>query len=116
MSEPIQLEDGTCCRYTPDAGTVEGPVKCGVCGDVMNERRGCHGPTGFAEAMGKGGHAHDVFTCPHSDEPWHYQVVHIRNYARKIPSKTICDLLEAEIETILETRKPTKDVGKHFWC
>ncbi len=103
-------------RYTPDVGTYEEPVYCGVCGDEMTcDSRGSTGPRGFAQAMSRSrSEPHDVYTCPHGEADWHVQVVRIWEEAHKTPSKVLADMMEAEVAGILATRKATKKVSKYF--
>src|SRR5688572_24764511 len=94
-------------RYTPDAGTVEGPCHCGVCGALMDEKRACFGPRGFAEAMSfhnsdgkRGGSKYDSFECPHRTENWHKQAVVLRMKANETPSATLEKLLRDEADQV----------------
>ncbi len=95
-------------RYTPDPGKIEGPVRCGVCKTEMSVRRNVNGPRGFVQAMSSGKSLHDVFSCPHSDEEWHRQVVALRREATKTASKRHGDALQQEAEDILDYRQSTK--------
>lgn len=108
--------DDTQYRYTPDAGTVEGPVHCGVCGCKMDEKLACFGPRGFAEAMSyhhsegkRGGSKYDSFNCPHGDEMWHKQAVKLRSMARETPSKKLEEIFREEANQIVGTKKATKE-------
>lgn len=93
---------------TPDPGKHQ-EILCPTCGEAMDVQRNVHGPTGFAEAMSKGGHLHDRFRCRHSEEKWHIQARNLKREAEGTNSKTIEDLLLKEVEQILETKQPTKD-------
>ena len=97
-------------RYTPDIGIVpEGEeARCGVCGDLMNERRNCLGARGFAQAMAGSKSNYDEFLCPNHLEKWHEQVVALRQEIKKTPSRTLAILMEQEVKDILENREPTK--------
>ena len=52
-------------RYTPDAGEVDEPVNCGVCGELMKCEKGCYGARGFAMAMSGSKSHYDDFICPY---------------------------------------------------
>lgn len=103
----------TQCRYTPDAGTEKGPVSCGVCGTEMPlVAENSTGPRGYVQAMcGSKGDPHDIFSCPHSDEDWHKQVIALRRAARDSVSFYQDKAFREEAEEVLHTRKPTKE----FW-
>lgn len=108
----MKLDCDTQSRYTPDPGTVpEGEdVFCGVCGDKMDEKRGCNGPRGFAMAMSGSKSPYDSWTCPNREEPWHQQVVALRNAMRETPSAKIALIMAEEVGEILSVREQTKDV------
>ncbi len=95
-------------HYTPDPGTVEGPVQCGVCGTEMTVHRNCYGPTSSIMAMAGSKRYYDSFSCPLSEEAWHKQVIRLREAKYKTPSATIADILEKEIQQVLDTRTPTR--------
>ena len=63
--------------YFPAPGKVR-KAECGICDAKMNVERNVFGPTGFAEAMGKGGHLHDSFYCPNYSEEWHKKIVDMK--------------------------------------
>ena len=84
---------------------------CDICNEPMSIRKDVHGPTGFAEAMAKRKHVHIEITCPFRHDMWHIQVFLLRREAGKTISKTIENLLLAEIEEILENRQHTKEVS-----
>jgi len=101
--------DDTQASYTPDAGTEAGPCFCGVCGTQMVERRGLCGPRGFAAALGNIKSTYDSFDCPHIKEPWHLQVVAIREKIHSTPSARLVAIMREEVDEILTTRQPTLD-------
>jgi hypothetical protein len=111
----IRLE-GNCDRYTPDAGTVKGPVYCGVCATPMEVQLNYVGPRGMVEAMASHNKPDykftpaDVFTCPHREEDWHYQVHLLNQMIAETPSSAITTLLQEEVVDILFERKPTKKI------
>ncbi len=84
-------------------------ITCGVCGDVMRERRDIFGPTGMIESMAGNGHRHDTFTCPNRGEVWHDQVRALHSQIRDTPSVLIADMLLQEVAEVLRTRTPTKE-------
>ena len=92
---------------SPAPGTVE-KMQCPTCGDEMDVTRNVMGPTGFAEAVGRGGHLHDRFVCSHAGEVWHTQVIKLKELVRNTPSAIVAQLIGDEVVGILKTRKPTK--------
>ncbi len=97
-------------RYTPNAGTVEDDVHCGVCGDMMLVKRDCYGPRSYAQAVAGGNSLYDEFTCPNMAAGWHTQVVALRREANRTSSGKITAMLKDEIEQVLKTREPTKQI------
>lgn len=104
----MKLESKTQSRYSPDPGTVEGPVKCGVCGEIMDVSRNVDGPTNFVMAMGGSKRLHDAFSCPCNGEDWHNQAIAIREEAKQTASATLQGMLEREADRIVLVRKATK--------
>jgi hypothetical protein len=51
--------------------------------------------------MGKRGHWHDKFWCPHSNTSWHKQALKLLLEIEKTPSKSIARLLRNDLEDIL---------------
>ena len=91
----------------------EAEVRCRVCGEVMEARRGVVGPTGWAHAMAiKAGAAqgtpHDEFACGLSGEAWHRQALALKMEARKTPSRDLESILLEEAEEVVRTRTATK--------
>lgn len=113
MEDDKKLDDTQDC-YTPDVGTVEGPVCCGVCGTVMEESRNCYGPRGWVMAMSGSKSHYDSFTCPHRTEDWHRQVVKLRSAARDTASGRLEALYREEALQIVATRTPTKSRVSFF--
>lgn len=99
----------TQCVFTPDAGTVEGPVCCGVCGKKMEEHLDCYGPISSVESMAGSKHHHDLFICSDREEKWHKQVVALRKEKKSTASVVISSILEQEIKVVLDTQEFTKD-------
>jgi hypothetical protein len=97
--------------FSPDPGTVEGPVKCGVCGERMNERRNVNGPRGFAMALSGSKELHDVFICPLRTEHWHIQAKKLREEARDTVSGKLAQMFMEEADEIISIRTPTKPDG-----
>lgn len=109
--------DNQCYRYTPDAGTVDGPCSCGVCGETMTVERGCFGPRSYSSAMlfhstdgQQGGSAYDLFLCPYADADWHKQAVAIRREAGHTNSTRLQGILLKDAEDIISSRQATKKV------
>lgn len=86
----------TCERPTGENDTLN----CGVCNTQMTVKRNIN--------TGNPQYNYDQFTCPHKNQPWHKQIITLRQEQQKTPSRTITNLLENEIQTIQQTRKPTK--------
>lgn len=96
-------------HFTPDPGEME-LMYCDVCGNKMDVERNVHGATGFAEAMAKSGHDHDLFTCVAREEMWHKQVYQLYEAGRESPSKRIENIMLDEAREILNNHKETKHV------
>lgn len=88
--------------YCPDAGEVEGPVFCGVCGQEALVTRNCKGPTSFLMAMGGSTREYDFFICPDASLGWHEQVVSIRKEINQTASERLKNMLREEVCEILE--------------
>jgi hypothetical protein len=93
-------------HFTPEPGKQK-EMFCRVCKEKMDVQRNVNGPTGWAEAMGKGKHAHDTFSCPFAQEDWHNQVRVLLERIQKETSRTIAKMLKKEAKQVLETRKTT---------
>jgi len=86
-------------HFKPD--TVD-EMHCKVCGTICLVERNVTGPTGFAEAMAKRSHLHDVFNCPNSGIPWHEQALELVLEIEKTPSKRLAELMRLDLEEILK--------------
>lgn len=98
-------------HFTPDPGD-EDKMFCGVCNAEMDVERNVKGATGWAEAISRKGHLHDVFSCPHAHENWHNQARVLKQRIEGESSRTIAELLIKELDEVLETKKPTR---KRHW-
>lgn len=94
--------------YTPETGTFEGTVYCGVCNAKLDVEKNKTGATAFAEAMAGKTHQYDLYTCPNHKELWHIQISLLQRELKDTASKTISDMLEKEIEQIHWSKSPTK--------
>lgn len=103
----MELEKGWDVFF-PDTGTVSS-MTCPVCREEMEVKRNQDGPTGWAEAMGKGKHLHDEFFCVHADKKWHRQVKALRQAALTTPSAKLAIMYVEEVEEILKTKEATKE-------
>lgn len=101
----------TQCIFTPDPGEVEGPVHCGVCGEVMDVKRGCNGPTSSIMAMGGSKRDYDFFSCSLRGELWHKQVSKLRDMARSTASSKLRAMFLEESQEILKSRQATVEDG-----
>lgn len=86
--------------FTTEPDEIE-KMTCQVCGTLCNVERSIHAPTGWAEAMGRRGHWHDKFTCPHIDEAWHEQALELLVNIEDSPSKRLAALMRLDLEEIL---------------
>ena len=87
-------------HYCPEPGTCDQAL-CGFCSTVMTEKRDCFGPTGWAEAMGKHGHAYDQFNCPHREEGWHKKIVALLQQGDEHLCRQVREMYIAEVNQIL---------------
>ena len=94
--------------FTPESGKQH-VMRCRVCKSEMDVQRDINGPTSLSEAMGGGEHLHDLFTCSHSEEKWHQQVLQMRKFIIATPSATLAMLVEKEMNVVLKNKKATKD-------
>lgn len=99
-------------HFTPEPGKQK-EMFCRVCKEKMDVKRNVNGPTGWAEAMGKGKHAHDSFSCSFAQEDWHNQARCLLERIQKETSRTIAKLLKKEVKHVLETRKTT--LKSRYW-
>lgn len=98
-------------HFTPEPGKQK-EMFCRVCKEKMDVQRNCMGPTGWAEAIGKGKHAHDSFSCRFAQEDWHNQARCLVERIQKETSRAIAKLLKKEVKHVLKTRKTTM---KRYW-
>ncbi len=105
--------------FTPNSGECT-TMLCRVCGDEMAVERDVFGPRGYVAHLGeqmrqrqdptyRGGSLHDVFTCENSGQPWHSQVIALRQEQEATRSASIKTILEDEIRQIFTTRRPTDE-------
>jgi hypothetical protein len=106
----MRLESDTQDIFFPDPGTHDA-VECGVCGAQMDVKRDLDGPTSWVMAMGHSKRKHDTFMCPHRNEPWHKQVIALREFKERCPSAYLSNLVDREIDFVLGTKTPTKQWG-----
>ena len=85
--------------FTEPDSEVE--MRCKICGTICEVERSMTGPTGWVEAVGKRGHWHDEFLCPHSGQPWHEQAFRLVNEIEKSSSKRLIELMRKDLEDIL---------------
>jgi hypothetical protein len=93
-----------------DPGKVK-LAKCKVCDAQMDGPTLVEGATSWAESVGRRKHLHEEFVCPYHEEKWHLQVLKLKEYAIGLPSANLEKLVRQEIEEILSTKKPTKEVN-----
>lgn len=97
--------------FLAEPGVLQEPQHCRVCGQQMDVTRNVHGPTSSIGAMFGSKRLHDQFACPNVGEKWHTQVYNLRRQAEDTPSAAIQKIIEDEIQQILKTRQPTKEVS-----
>lgn len=103
----IKLEAGN-SKFTPDAGTINELIVCGVCGEVMEVQVSVTMATQMAEAMAGKLHRVDHYFCPNREKLWHRQTEKLQKDILHSPSKFYSDLLQKEVDQILETRISSK--------
>lgn len=79
---------------------------CKVCGSLCNVARNVHGPTSWASALAQKYTYHDLFVCPHSDEPWHEHAVELAIAIDATPSKQVAALMRADLEELIRENLP----------
>jgi len=97
-------------HFTPEPGKHD-KMFCRVCKSEMTVTRNVNGPTGWAEAIGKGKHLHDTFECPFAQEDWHNQARILKERIEKETCSRIAKLLKKEVKEVLESRKTTLKRG-----
>lgn len=93
--------------FTPSAGVRE-EIHCKACGEPLSVKRNVKRTRGKYGFEIKPPRMIDVFSCENTDQRWHRQVIDLKKYLSRIPSRKISDIIEQEIEEILENREPTK--------
>jgi hypothetical protein len=106
----MKMPNETKSMWLPDVGTTDGYVECGICGETAKATLGEHGPTSFSAAMGGHKRHYDKYECPLHDELWHMQAQKLRQEKAQTASARISEILEQEIQQILTTRTPTKEI------
>lgn len=95
--------------FTPDPGEKQS-MKCRACNSEMDvdhnmEISSRYPNIGDASSKRKV----DRFTCPHSGEKWHNQAIELKKLIERTPSQTIADLVEAELNQVVSTKKSSKN-------
>ena len=90
-------------------------VFCGVCETKMDVQRGIVGPISWAGAMAHRTVEHDLYTCPYLKNRWHEQALALIHLIQQTPSKTISELVDAELKEVLENKETTKRVWKQVF-
>jgi hypothetical protein len=103
MSTKIKHYHAGYDHFTPDPGTWA-ECHCKACGDLMEVKRGCEGPTSWAMSMCKSKRKYDSFTCKNSGQPWHNKVIALKQEARKTSSTKIAEIINSEVQEILSSR------------
>ena len=80
---------------------------CKVCNEEMQVERNI-----LYTARGGSKIPRDRFTCKHSDEQWHKQVLALRMEIKDTPSKGLAALMEIDVKDVLAARKATKKFSK----
>jgi len=101
--------------FTPDNFKTFKTKNCLACGCKLKlVKKNNHGATGFAEAMAKRGHKHDVVSCPNAGKDWHSQLIGIKKVIINTPSKVLANMLEKEAKELIRTKKATKKDFDHW--
>lgn len=98
----MKLASNTQYRYTPDPGTVDHDVFCGVCGTKTEVTRNVYGPRTYVQAMGGGAEYFDMFLCPHSQDSWHLDAVELRKAADNCVGQWYKGMNYAEADRLIQ--------------
>jgi deoxycytidylate deaminase len=102
-------------HFSPEPGAID-VMHCRVCDAIMDVKRNVNGATGYAEAMSGHKHLHDSFSCKYAEEDWHCQVRILKQRIEDETSQTMAGLLAEEMNEVLKSKKPTKDMcWKYKW-
>ena len=82
-------------------------LRCKVCNGILDVQRNVP----YRGKFSTFDRPKDIFTCPHSDELWHKQVLALRKEIKRTPSARIATIMREEICEIMECRKETKEVS-----
>jgi len=93
--------------FTPAPGTVD-KMQCRICGEDLEVRRNCNGPTGYAESLAGMKHLHDHFYCKHSEEDWHKNAYALKQQQENSASTAVKEIIEAELVQVIVNRKPSE--------
>ena len=89
--------------FTPNPGEWDHLVVCcKACDTLMDVRKNCTGPTSSIMAMSGSVTQYDHYTCPHSGESWHNEVIDLLEEMRDFKSKTLRNVVLLEIKDILQ--------------
>mgnify|MGYP003339915772 FL=1 len=89
--------------FTPNPGEWDHLVVCcKACDTLMDVRKNCTGPTSSIMAMAGSTTQYDHYTCPHSGESWHNEVIDLFEEMRDFKSKTFKKIVLSEIQEILQ--------------
>jgi len=86
-------------------------VKCKVCGQICEVKRGVESATSFGEAMVHRTHIHDTFSCPDRYESWHKQALKLVIKIKKDPSPSIIKMMEKDLKKIIKDNDRRKKYG-----
>lgn len=80
-----------------ESGAVD-EMNCGVCGSVCDVKRGEIGPTSWTGAMAGSKKLHDLFTCPHNDEQWHWETLAMIQELYDTSSPSLRAIIQQDID------------------
>lgn len=76
-------------------------MRCAVCGRALMAERDHVGPTSTAEAMSGHKRQHDLFLCPHTEEPWHREALALVQAIKQTPSQRVAGLIKQDLTELL---------------
>lgn len=86
--------------FFTEPGTASS-VRCGVCGRTLTAQRDRLGPTSTAEGMAGRRRRHDLFQCPHTEEPWHREALALVQAIEETPSRRVAGLMKQDLAELL---------------
>jgi hypothetical protein len=101
-------EDGAAHRMAGE-NRVDLPLCLLVCGEPTEVVRNIPGMPRYSAFLCGMASDHDLFLCSRREEAWQRQALELMRMAETAPCRAFQQELEKEAQTVLATRKPTKD-------